>query len=134
MPDLKLITPISRVPMRLIDEADNHKNMSYDLYGMMLNIDGTNDLQCFYTNEYRKYNLRIRESVHHLVYDNFDMSQHYYNTRKAVAESVKINEIDNELEYIRVIFDNVEQIKEVSEYEFREQANFYATTDRCFRY
>ena len=135
MPSLNVITPISKEPMRILDETNMYLNIAYDTYGLMKRIDEGRDLECHYTDEYEtKDGLRIRESAHHLIYDNFDLSQHYYNTRKGVAESVKINDMDHELEYIRVIYDNVQQIKETNQYEFREQADFYKTVENCFKY
>ena len=135
MPSLKYITPIALLPTRLfVSENDiNGSLIFYDSYGLTKKIE-TNELECWYTPEYNKDNLRIRESVHHLIYDHFDFGNHFYNTRRAVAESVKMDDENKVLEYIRVIFDNLSQIKEISEYEFREQIDFDETVKQCFKY
>ncbi|MBR6289442.1 MAG: hypothetical protein IKR19_08905 [Acholeplasmatales bacterium] len=134
MPSLSKIIPLAKLPTRLIDESGANIKISYDQYDMMTDISDNTDIQVFYTPEYEKDIYKIRESVHHLIYDNFDYSNHYYNTRKAVAESIKINDSFNEVEYVGITFDNVEAIIEVGQYQYRQQDDFYLTEEKYFKY
>ena len=95
----------------IINNEKEIMDATYDEYGVMNDIiTDIPGVKCVYESYKDENNTTIRESMHHLLYDNFNYNNRY-TKRKVVNEVMRIGK-DNIAEYLQVIYNHVNDIKE----------------------
>lgn len=118
----------------IVCKNDEKILVNYNQYGIIESITSSNDtnIKCVYNSHSEGANYSIKESVHHLLFDNFNY-ENYLDYKKASDDILKINIEENEVEYIQVIYDNVTEIQEV-EFKDPEDLDFDNLVERYFNY
>lgn len=129
----KELVVLNSLYQNIISNDKEKINSTYDEYGVMNSI--TTDIKnvkCVYESYKDENNTTIRESVHHLLYDNFNYNNRF-TKRKVVNEVMRIGK-DNIAEYLQVIYNHVNDIKEVAERDESDIPDFDKLAEEYFDY
>lgn len=133
----KDIPSLNNIPKSIIVEADDcleTVDLDYDIYGILKSAISRMDcISCNYTTYELENSVQVKESVHNLFFDNFNYNNYFENGKKYVDEIIKLGIQGNYIEFIHVVYDNVDKVEEV-EYKDPSEVDFDAIADKYFNY